>query len=151
MSKPWIVLKFGGTSVATAERWRTIASRVNELRPQARVVVVASALSGVSDLLERALREARRGEPLTALDEIRTRHEDLADAIGNASNERAQVRSIWDDVARRLEGVRLTGEASPRLTARVMAAGELASTTLGVAALRTHGATARWLDASTSR
>ncbi|MFN7964850.1 MAG: bifunctional aspartate kinase/diaminopimelate decarboxylase [Acidobacteriota bacterium] len=147
MSKPWIVLKFGGTSVATAERWRTIASRVNELRPQARVVVVASALSGVSDLLERALREARRGEPLTALDEIRTRHEDLADAIGNASNERAQVRSIWDDVARRLEGVRLTGEASPRLTARVMAAGELASTTLGVAALRTHGTTARWLDA----
>ncbi len=147
MSKPWIVLKFGGTSVATVERWATIAARVSSLVPQARVVVVASALSGVSDLLEQALAQARRGEPLTALDEIRVRHEKLAETVEGAQPERLQVASIWDDVARRLEGVRLTGEASPRLTARVMAAGELASTTLGVAALRAHGVTAHWLDA----
>ena len=55
-SLPWVVLKFGGTSVSTVPNWQNIArilrSRLSDgLRP----VVVHSALSGVTDLLESLL------------------------------------------------------------------------------------------------
>ena len=50
-------------------------------------------------------------------------------------------------LGRRLEGVRLTGEAGPRLRALVLAAGELASTRLGVEALRREEIPAAWVDA----
>ncbi|HET9835229.1 MAG TPA: hypothetical protein VFP88_02620 [Rhodanobacteraceae bacterium] len=50
---PWIVLKFGGTSVATPERWRTILELAAARRAEgARVLVVVSALSGVTDALK---------------------------------------------------------------------------------------------------
>ena len=52
-----------------------------------------------------------------------------------------------DELERRLEGVRLTGEVSPRLRARLMSTGELASTQLGAATLVRHGLSAGWVDA----
>jgi aspartokinase len=44
---PWVVLKYGGTSVATAVNWGTIVARVKALLPTNRVWVVVSALSQV--------------------------------------------------------------------------------------------------------
>src|SRR6185437_11680754 len=50
---PWVVLKFGGTSVATADRWRTIQQLAAARRAEgARVVIVVSALAGVTDALK---------------------------------------------------------------------------------------------------
>ena len=54
-SSPWIVLKFGGTSVASAERWAQIAERVRARQASHRVWVVVSALAGTSNALERAV------------------------------------------------------------------------------------------------
>ena len=52
----WIVLKFGGTSVASLPNWRNIAHVVRERRVGgARILVVHSALSGVTDRLEKLL------------------------------------------------------------------------------------------------
>jgi diaminopimelate decarboxylase/aspartate kinase len=53
---PWVVLKFGGTSVSSASNWHNIAGvlrqRIDEgLRP----AVVHSALSGITDRLESLL------------------------------------------------------------------------------------------------
>ena len=50
----WIVHKFGGTSVATAERYRHVAKVLSE-RPEARKVVVVSAMSGITNTLIRAV------------------------------------------------------------------------------------------------
>ena len=55
----WVVMKFGGTSVSSAENWARIAEllrrRLNEgLRP----VVVHSALQGVSNALVEVLQSA---------------------------------------------------------------------------------------------
>jgi aspartokinase len=47
MAHPWVVLKFGGTSVATVKTWGQILGRVKELLPTNRVWVVVSALSKV--------------------------------------------------------------------------------------------------------
>lgn len=147
MSRPWIVLKFGGTSVATVERWSEIARQAAGQLRQRRVWIVASALSGTTDGLERALDEALQGAATTALDEVRDAHGRLADDLALAPEVRAAALQSLDDAERWLEGVRLTGEAGPRLRARLLATGELASTRLGVEALRAHGIEARWVDA----
>jgi hypothetical protein len=51
-ARPWVVLKFGGTSVATAARWKSIVALAKKRRDEGfRPVVVVSALSGVTNLL----------------------------------------------------------------------------------------------------
>ena len=53
MSHQWIVLKFGGTSVSKRENWDNIANIIHRRQREGkRVFLVASALSGVSNLLE---------------------------------------------------------------------------------------------------
>ena len=50
----WIVHKFGGTSVANAERYRHVAKVLAE-RPEKRKAVVVSAMSGITDALIQAV------------------------------------------------------------------------------------------------
>lgn len=53
ISDSWTVMKFGGTSVATAERWRRIVGILEaELQKGNRILVVCSAIRGATDLLE---------------------------------------------------------------------------------------------------
>src|SRR5258708_11826400 len=79
----WVVLKFGGTSVATAERWATIAARVERrLAEGRRPLVVCSALSGISSALEEMLGLAAAGRHESALAAIRERHLRLGGALG---------------------------------------------------------------------
>ena len=47
-SRPWVTLKYGGTSVSFEKTWKSIACRIKELLPKYRVVLVLSALSQVS-------------------------------------------------------------------------------------------------------
>jgi hypothetical protein len=46
-AKPWVVLKYGGTSVANVANWGAIVRRVRVLLPTNRVWLVVSALSQV--------------------------------------------------------------------------------------------------------
>ncbi|HVO35148.1 MAG TPA: aspartate kinase, partial [Gemmatimonadales bacterium] len=149
MGAPWTVLKFGGDSVATYESWRTIARETAERATHGRVLVVCSALAGVTDLLLKAVTDARSGNAGDALARVERAHLGLASAAGldPAAPALAPMRSQLEEAARLLEGVRLTGEAPPRLVARILAVGELASTRPGEAILAKLGVKARWLDA----
>ena len=149
MGPPWVVLKFGGNSVASFETWRTIAAQVVDRAAQRRVLVVCSALAGVTDLLLEAVAEARSGTVRGGLARVERAHAELATAAGvdPASPDLAPMRAHLEEAKRLLEGVRLTGEAPPRLTARILGVGELAATRLGAAILATLGVEARWLDA----
>jgi bifunctional diaminopimelate decarboxylase / aspartate kinase len=142
----WAVLKFGGRSVATAENWSHIAkilrSRVEEgLRP----FVCHSALVGVSNALIDLLEVAeQRGDTKSALAAIVRQHDELAAALGV---DPAVTREAFSDCEQLIASVRLVGEASPRIHARVLATGELAATQLGAAYLRLAGFDVTWLDA----
>jgi diaminopimelate decarboxylase/aspartate kinase len=147
---PWVVLKFGGTSVSTPERWATIAGltrrRIDEgLRP----FVVCSALSGVSDQLEVLLAAAVEGErheePLAA---VERRHLELGEGLG--LDGAALLRADFEELSRLALAASLLREAGPALKARVMAFGELMSTRLGAAWLESQGIPAAWHDARTS-
>ncbi|HYO12300.1 MAG TPA: bifunctional aspartate kinase/diaminopimelate decarboxylase [Thermoanaerobaculia bacterium] len=146
---PWVVLKFGGTSVSAPERWGTIASlaewrRAEGLRP----CVVCSALSGISNKLDEmlALAVEDRHEPVLA--EIRERHLELGAALGLEA--RDLLGGDLEELSRLALAASLLREAGPRLRARVLAFGELMSTRLGAAFLSSRGLPTVWLDARSS-
>jgi diaminopimelate decarboxylase/aspartate kinase len=142
----WVVLKFGGRSVATAGNWAHIASilraRVEEgVTP----VVCHSALVGVSNALIALLEVAeRRGDTKSALAAIVRQHDELAAALGVDPKVTADS---FADCEQLIASVRLVGEASPRIHARVLATGELAATRLGAAYLGRIGFDVEWVDA----
>lgn len=142
----WIVLKFGGTSVASLERWQTIARIIAERRKQGyRVLVVCSALSGISNLLERLLAEIERGESTDkTLALLRKRHRTLCKEMG-ISPKVAKPR--LDSLSRLVQGIALIGLLTDELRARIMAHGELLSTTIGQHWLAEQGVEVDWRDA----
>lgn len=149
MATRWVVLKFGGTSVSTPERWRVIAGlaarRIAEgLRP----LVVCSALSGISNQLEALLVLAVEGRHDEALTALRQRHLDLGTGLGIDAVEK--LAGDFEELSRLALAASLLREAGPALKARVMAFGELMSTRLGAAFLESEGVATAWLDARTA-
>ncbi len=146
---PFVVLKFGGTSVATAARWQTILAQAkgradDNMRP----VVVCSAITKMTDALEKLLATAVAGDDHAAqLELIRKRHQELADELGVSVD---VIAEELQEVERLATGASLLREASPRLVARMMASGELMSTKLGAAYLNAQGVPCAWLDARTA-
>ena len=141
MSAPWVILKFGGTSVSSPERWATIAALAEErIAEGLRPLVVCSALSRVTSELERMLGLAVRGEHEEALEALKARHLELGAGLGVDAE--ALLRDDFDELTRLALAASLLGEAGPRLKARIMAFGELLSTRLGAAFLK-----ATWFDA----
>ena len=142
---PFVVMKFGGRSVSTAEHWNRIAKLLQQrLDSGLKPVVVHSALAGVSDGLENLLDAAVNGDPASALADIRETHDQLASELGVNP-------TILDDqfqtLIRLIDGVCLLQEVSLGVHARVMATGELAATTLGASYLQSRGLPAHWWDA----
>ena len=144
----WIVLKFGGTSVSTLANWNNIAAIVAARRASgARVLIVHSALSGITDRLERLLDAAIGQAQEEELRTIEERHRSLAAELAVPLGEEierhvAELREI-------AAGVALVGEVSERTRARVMASGELMATALGARFLRARGLDVAWADART--
>lgn len=143
---PWIVLKFGGTSVSTHARWQTIAGLMHQRRVEegARVLTVVSALSGVTDQLT-ALCQAgadrhRRGEVAAAL---RKRHLDFVDVLGIGPVAMLEQRLAELDVL----AADARGEPGDfAWQAEVLALGELCSSAIGAALLAQDGLPVQLLD-----
>ncbi|HEX4387572.1 MAG TPA: bifunctional aspartate kinase/diaminopimelate decarboxylase [Steroidobacteraceae bacterium] len=143
----WIVLKFGGTSVSSLANWANIARIAAERSREARVLIVHSAITGITDRLERLLDAAigqAQEEELRAIEERHRRlAADLSVSLGEEVERRlAELREI-------AAGVALVGEVSERTRARVLAAGELMATEIGVRYLKAAGLDVAWLDART--
>jgi len=142
----WVVMKFGGSSVSSAENWQTIANLLkHRLEEGLQPLVVHSALQGVSDALEAVLMAAVNGDPSGVLEEIRAQHYELAAALG------LDGPLMLDDTLHELDqlvaGVRLVREVSARVRVRIMALGELMATRLGAAYLESQSLPVLWTDA----
>lgn len=143
---PWIVLKFGGTSVSTRSNWETIAKELKAVAKRGeRPLVVCSALSGISDQLQAVVETAPKGAYERPLDAVIVRHEEMAAELGLRAWE--IVEAEFEELERLARGARLVGEVSPGLEARIMALGELMSTRLGAAFLAGEGVPIVWKDA----
>ncbi len=145
-SQPWVVLKFGGTSVATAHNWRMIAGVVEKRRKQGkRVLIVHSAVTGVSNQLERIATTTTRHDFSAVVATIMSVHKDLARDLGVDAD--VLLKNEYIELHELASGIGLLGEASPKAHARLMALGELMATRLGVAFLNREGIATSWLDA----
>jgi len=74
------VFKFGGTTVGTPERFRTVVSLLEEAAASGRVVAIVSALSDVSQQLSDAMeafatRSDGRAVVETLVERLRRRHQ----------------------------------------------------------------------------
>lgn len=142
----WIVLKFGGTSVSQRLRWDTIGRLMQERvsTEQCKVLVVVSALSGVTNQLQSAIEQADNALFMADLfGKLEARHGDFALELGLPESvlqaRLTNLKALFDD-PRRLN-------RSFDWQAEVLAQGELLSSTLGVAYLKQHGFPVAWLDA----
>ncbi|MEO6801002.1 MAG: bifunctional aspartate kinase/diaminopimelate decarboxylase [Rhodanobacter sp.] len=142
---PWIVMKFGGTSVATLPRWQNIRELVAGRRAEgARVLVVVSALSGMTDALRQLCRHADVTQRKEAARAIAQSHYELLEHMQLALPQTLGVR--LDDLVRLAEeGAAGRGELPWK--AEVQAHGELMSSALGAAFLSHSGLATQWLDA----
>ena len=142
----WVVMKFGGSSVSTAEKWETIAGLVRRrLDDGLRPVIVHSALQGVSNALAALLETALAGDAGDGLDAIRQRHYELAEELGLDGS--GLLEDSLHELGQLIAGVRLVREVSVRVRVRIMALGELMATRLGAAYLERIGVPVTWMDA----
>ncbi|MFQ5982581.1 MAG: bifunctional aspartate kinase/diaminopimelate decarboxylase, partial [Woeseiaceae bacterium] len=123
-----------------------IADRIrNRLDAGFRVVVVHSALKGVSNALEQILVVAIAGDPSERFARVKQQHYDLADALGLDGP--ALLDGALQEMEQLIAGVRLVHEVSVRVRVRVMALGEIMATRLGATYLGSLGIDVHWQDA----
>ncbi len=131
MSASWVVLKFGGPSVASPAGWDTIARLVqSRLDDGLKPIVVHSALAGVTDELEALVELARRNEHAEREQALGDRHRQMAGEMGIADPD-ACLGPELDDLSQLLRGIALTGEAGYRARVKVLALGERLAGRLG--------------------
>lgn len=147
------VMKFGGTSVGDAQRMRRVIDLVEDALRSERVCLVASAVTGVTNLLVDAARRVQDGEdPASFAQKFRELHvglvRDLEDRLSSEASKR--LGSAVDELAREyerlLQGVSLLREASPLVTARLSSLGERVSCAILVEIARARGLEPRLLD-----
>ncbi|KRG39645.1 diaminopimelate decarboxylase [Stenotrophomonas pictorum JCM 9942] len=139
----WIVLKFGGTSVSRRHRWNTIGELAKKRAEETsgRVLVVVSALSGVTNELTAIADGAADSRQRVAA--LVTRHNDFL----------AELELGPEVLAGRLAALAALLD-DPRAATRpldwqadVLGQGELLSSSIGAAYLRSNGLDFGWMDA----
>ena len=144
----WVVLKFGGSSVSSLVNWRNIAAVVKaRVADGAQVLVVHSAVTGITDKLEKLLDAALHKKHDEAMAAIEGRHRQLAAELGIPVGE--ELERYFSELKQIAAGVALVGEVSDKTRARLMSTGELMATELGARYLATQGIQVAWADART--
>jgi aspartokinase/homoserine dehydrogenase 1 len=140
------VMKFGGTSVGDASCIAHTAQIVARAVKENPCVVVVSAMSGVTNRLIDAAKNAQAGtvaESLAILDALRKQHESALTSLIPQEQDRAPIRKRMEEVlaeGRRLcEGTGLLRELTPRTLDAISSLGERLSAPVVAAAVRALG------------
>ena len=147
------VLKFGGSSIASADRiLRVVDLLVDRQAKGDPFCVVFSAFGGVTDALLSAALLAEAGDPAyeEQLDQLRRRHLDTAANIVSGEVQRVlqgELTELFDTLASLLQGIYLVREASKRTIDYVLSFGERSSCKSVARALQERGCNAQFLDA----
>ena len=145
----WIAHKFGGSSVANAARYQTVA-RLMAARPDEAQVVVVSAMQGVTDTLIGLTRTAAaKGDWSLQMAALKQRHLDTAaELLGHeAAAFAGALDQSFADLAHLLRGVELLGTVPAEIEELVSGLGEVWSAQMLAAHFRAQGEGAVFLDA----
>lgn len=140
-----LVLKFGGTSVSKKSNWDNIGLIVQErLSRVDKVLIVCSALSGISTKLENLTVAASKGEYGNKLLEIKKIHQEMCQELELDFDKVLGAR--FQEFEKLLSGVSILADAGPKNWARLLSYGEIFSTLLGSAYLESIKIKNSWLD-----
>jgi aspartokinase/homoserine dehydrogenase 1 len=150
-AKPYLVQKYGGTSLADLRGFDASASIIGQYTDEHRVVVVLSAVKGVTDLLLAAIDTAVAGEDgKPHLDEALRRERAIVEDLAAQGAETPWASEFLEEqdgvLSRMVEGIRLLGQCPDETRARILATGEGFSSRLMVDVLRGRGFDAQWSD-----
>lgn len=149
------VFKFGGTSVGSVAAIEAVCGIVGRTTEQDRVVLVVSAMSGVTDALLRAAHRAAQGDSDTfaaTAAELQRRHAATAAELISDPHERAELEAetvrLLDEFRTLCHGINVLGELTPRALDTIASMGERLNAPQVAAALRARGIPARSVDAA---
>jgi len=135
-------MKFGGTSVGDADCVRRAAAIVQSAAAQGAVVVVVSAMSGVTNRLVQAAHDAEAGEQelfAKLVGDLRMQHTTALEALVSDPQRRSKIaevcREILDESDRLLRGTSLIHELTPRALDAISGIGERLSALLVAGAI----------------
>lgn len=143
------VLKFGGSSIKDAAAMKNVAAILEKYPPP--VAVVLSAVSGATDALLQMVDFASQGnmERVTALKQnIEKKHLDIIKKLSLSDHPalKKQISDYFSNLEILLIGIYYLREATPRARDAVVAYGELISTTIFAAYLKSLNMNSEWFD-----
>ena len=147
-----IVMKFGGTSVGNASRILQLTEIVKHQAEQSPVVVVVSAMSGVTNLLEEACNKAAAQDEgfRMVVEAIARQHDECIGSIpfspDASSRLIAHVRESLQRLGEICKGLFLVGDLTPKTKAHIMSFGELLSSRIVTAVMEHVGLKPCWVD-----
>jgi aspartate kinase len=150
-----LVMKFGGTSVGSSKAMAGVAQIVKEARANwPRVVVITSALSGVTNLLLESAASAARGDASLLPDAeqaLLANHQTIAVSLVPDEARRAAVMEEIGGLVRSFvelcQAISVLGEATPRALDAVASLGERMSVRLLAAVLESAGIPSKYVEA----
>lgn len=153
--QPISVMKFGGTSVGSAEAIARAADILATASANGPVVGIVSAMSGVTNGLIDTARRAETGDEAAAdemAESLRTRHAEVIEALvsdpARRENLNTALASLINEVTNLCRGTALLHELTPRAFDAICGAGERFTARVVAATLNERGVRAEAIEAT---
>jgi aspartate kinase len=147
-----LVMKFGGTSVGSAERLNGVLELISSAGHGN--IVVLSAMSGITNTLIESAQRAVAHDLTGALDKYASIKESHKQAVYKLISDQAHADKLWlalendlNELKILLQGISYIGELTPRTLDAVSSFGELFSSKILATAGQVKGLDLIWLDA----
>ncbi|MEN9697830.1 MAG: hypothetical protein RLZ56_1251 [Bacteroidota bacterium] len=145
------VLKFGGSSVGSADAISKVVAIVTESIQKEPTIVVVSAMSGVTDQLLMLAQSASQGNEAykTIIQNIEQKHLDAVRIllpIQAQSATLSMVKQIINELEANCEGLFMLKELSNRMQDKIVSFGELLSSKIIAATFDSKGIREQWVD-----
>ncbi len=145
------VLKFGGSSVASADAISKVLDIVAESIKKEPTIVVVSAMSGVTDQLLMLAHSASQGTEAykTIVQNIEQKHLDAVRTLLPIQQQSATlslVKQMINELEANCEGLYMLKELTPRMQDKIVSYGELLSSKIISAAFDAKGIKQQWVD-----
>jgi bifunctional aspartokinase / homoserine dehydrogenase 1 len=153
LKNPWAVHKFGGTSVANSDRYKTVVEILKK-DPSPLKGVVVSAMSKVTDRLIELVELAKKQDSsyLAKLESLKVQHIDtVKNLVGENSSLTAELIQVFENdesvLRDLLRAVSLSRSCAEPTLEMIAGHGELWSAQMLNAYMKSQGISSRWLDA----
>jgi bifunctional aspartokinase / homoserine dehydrogenase 1 len=146
------VLKFGGSSVASSENINKVVDIIIRSLPGEKIIVVVSALGGITDLLLKAASLAAVNDEMykSILVEVEQRHLNTTKElipVTQQSSALSLAKKLCNEIEDICNGIFLLGELSDRTKDKVVSYGEMLSSQIIAAKLKSATENVEWKDA----